>query len=72
LFDDLVEQAGRDPRDVERAVSLSLSEPWDEVRRNAERQREAGAGYVVCGWPDEGRPRLEEFVEHVLPELRRS
>jgi alkanesulfonate monooxygenase SsuD/methylene tetrahydromethanopterin reductase-like flavin-dependent oxidoreductase (luciferase family) len=72
LFHALFGQAGRDPRDVERAVSLSLSEPWDEVRRNAERLREAGAGYAVCGWPGEGRPRLEEFVEHVLPELRRS
>jgi hypothetical protein len=31
--------------------------------------REAGVGYLVVDWPSEGRARLDEFVERVLPEL---
>jgi hypothetical protein len=46
-----------------------LSEPWDEVRANAEAMRAAGAGYLVCGWPGEGAARVEEFVTRVLPDL---
>ncbi|KAA0233528.1 MAG: F420-dependent glucose-6-phosphate dehydrogenase [Acidimicrobiales bacterium] len=69
LLDDLAEQAGRDPRSILRAASLSLSEPWDHVRRTADEFRNAGFGYLVCGWPSEGRTRLDEFVETVMPEL---
>jgi alkanesulfonate monooxygenase SsuD/methylene tetrahydromethanopterin reductase-like flavin-dependent oxidoreductase (luciferase family) len=67
--DRLAEEAGRDPRTILRASSLSLSEPWDEVTRNAAALREAGIGYLVCGWPGEGRARVEEFATRVMPEL---
>ncbi|CAN5220135.1 LLM class F420-dependent oxidoreductase [soil metagenome] len=63
------EAAGRDPASILRATNLSLSEPWDEVRRVAEGHRRSGVGYLVCSWPTEGRGRMEEFVEQVLPEL---
>jgi alkanesulfonate monooxygenase SsuD/methylene tetrahydromethanopterin reductase-like flavin-dependent oxidoreductase (luciferase family) len=56
------EQAGRDPAAILRASSLSLSGDLDEVGRNLERWREAGFGYLVCGWPTEGQGRVEEFV----------
>ena len=69
LLDDLTVAAGRDPAAILRATSLSLSEPWDEVRANAEAYAAAGAGYLVCGWPGEGQARVAEFVEHVLPTL---
>lgn len=69
LLDGLAEQAGRDPATITRASSLSLSEPWDEVRANAERMRAAGVSYLVCGWPGEGAARVEEFATRVLPEL---
>jgi F420-dependent oxidoreductase-like protein len=69
LLDDLAARAGRDPRDIVRASSLSLSEPWDEVRRNADAMRDAGIGYLVCGWPGEGRERVEEFATAVMPAL---
>ena len=63
------EAAGRDPSSILRAANLSLSEPWDEVRRVAEAYRGAGVGYLVCSWPTEGQGRMEEFIEQVLPEL---
>jgi alkanesulfonate monooxygenase SsuD/methylene tetrahydromethanopterin reductase-like flavin-dependent oxidoreductase (luciferase family) len=72
LLDDLAIAEGRDPATIGRAASLSLSEPWDEVRRSAEAYRAAGVSYLVCGWPSEGRGRLEEFVRSVMPELRAS
>jgi alkanesulfonate monooxygenase SsuD/methylene tetrahydromethanopterin reductase-like flavin-dependent oxidoreductase (luciferase family) len=67
--DRLAEAAGRDPAAIARASSLSLSEPWDEVTRNAVALRDAGISYLVCGWPGEGRGRVEEFATRVMPEL---
>lgn len=66
------EEAGRDPSSITRATSLSLSEPWDEVRRRVDALREVGVSYLVCNWPAEGRSRLDEFVEALLPELSAS
>ena len=68
-IDQLAEAAGRDPATITRASSLSLSEPLDEVRRAAEGWRDAGFDYLVCGWPGEGRARVEEFAARVAPEL---
>jgi F420-dependent oxidoreductase-like protein len=68
-LDDLAAASGRDPSAILRASSLSLSEPWDEVRRSADAMRDAGVGYLVCGWPGEGESRVAEFVERVLPGL---
>ena len=69
VVDRHAEAAGRDPASIARANSLSLSEPWDQVRRRAEAYGRAGVAYLVCGWPSEGRGRLEEFVERLMPEL---
>ena len=68
-LDQLAEASDRDPSAITRASSLSLSEPWDDVRRNAAAMRDIGIGYLVCGWPGEGRERVAEFVERVLPEF---
>ncbi len=65
--DRLAEGFGRDPRSIMRASSLSLSEPWDIVRRNIGTAQEHGIGYLVCGWPGEGRRRVEQFAGEVLP-----
>jgi alkanesulfonate monooxygenase SsuD/methylene tetrahydromethanopterin reductase-like flavin-dependent oxidoreductase (luciferase family) len=67
--DDLATAAGRDPAAIGRAASLSLSEPWDEVRRNAEARRNLGIDYLVCSWPSEGRRRVEEFWTKVAPDV---
>jgi len=61
--------AGRDPASILRASSLSLSEPMDEVRRAVTAMQKAGVGYLVCGWPGEGRERVEEFATTVMPEF---
>jgi alkanesulfonate monooxygenase SsuD/methylene tetrahydromethanopterin reductase-like flavin-dependent oxidoreductase (luciferase family) len=68
-LDRLAEQEDRDPTAILRAGSLSISEPLDEVRRQAEQWRDAGFGYLVCGWPGEGRGRVEEFVTEVAQAL---
>ena len=63
------EAAGRDPEAIVRASSLSISEPWDEVRRAFDAHVASGVTYLVVDWPSEGRGRLEEFVERVMPTL---
>jgi len=69
LLDQLAEKAGRDPKAILRSASLSLSRPWDQVRRRAAQLRSAGFAYLIAEWPSEGKGRLEEFVEKVMPEL---
>ena len=70
-LDRLADHAGRDPRSIRRAASLSLSEPLAEVRANAERLLERGVDYLVCSWPGQGKARVEEFWTDVAPDLRR-
>jgi F420-dependent oxidoreductase-like protein len=69
IIDRAAEAAGRDPAEIGRSTGLSISEPWDQVRREAERLRDAGFTSLIASWPGEGQPRVAEFVEHVLPEL---
>ena len=69
LLDRFAAEAGRDPSEIARATSLSISEPWDEVRRQAERLRESGFSHLIASWPEEGYPRVEKFVDRVAPEL---
>ncbi len=69
LLDQLAEKAGRNPKAILRSASLSLSEPWDTVRRRAETLRKAGFGYLIAEWPSEGKGRLVEFIEKVMPEV---
>ncbi len=69
LLDQLAEKAGRDPKVILRSASLSLSRPWDQVRRRADQLRAAGFAYLIAEWPSEGKRRLDEFVENVMPEL---
>ena len=69
LLDRYAADAGRDPSEIGRSTSLSISEPWDHVRRHADQLRDIGFTSLIVSWPGEGYPRLEEFVERVLPEL---
>lgn len=69
LIDRVASDAGRDPQAITRSTSLSLSEPWDEVRRRADEVRQAGFSYLIASWPSEGWPRIEEFASDVLPRL---
>lgn len=72
LLDELAAAEGHDPASILRAASLDLSQPLDDVRREAEELRAAGFGYLLCGWPTEGEARIDEFVATVMPELRAS
>ena len=65
-LDQLADAAGRDPAAIRRASSLSLSESDAVVRANIEAMAEAGFSYLVCGWPTEGRGRVETFVARVM------
>jgi alkanesulfonate monooxygenase SsuD/methylene tetrahydromethanopterin reductase-like flavin-dependent oxidoreductase (luciferase family) len=63
------EKAGRDPDTIVRSTSLSISEPWAEVRQSFDQYQKNGVSYVIVEWPTEGRGRLEEFIEKVMPDL---
>ena len=67
-LDTLAAEAGRDPASIMRAGSLSLDD-LETARRHAAKWRDAGFGYLVCGWPDAGDAQVEAFVRDVLPEF---
>jgi F420-dependent oxidoreductase-like protein len=67
-IDELATEAGRDPGDNLRAGSLSLDD-LDTAKRHAEKWRDAGFGYLVCGWPGAGAEQVERFANEVLPDL---
>jgi len=60
------EAAGRDPATILRATSLSLEDDLDTIRRNVDDWRDAGFGYLVCGWPAGGREQIETFASEFL------
>lgn len=68
IVDAAAEDAGRDPAEITRATSLSLSEPWDEIRRTIEGLAGERVEYLTVSWPSEGKARLDEFVENVMPD----
>ena len=69
VLDDHARRAGRDPGEIGRATDLSLSEPWSTVRATGLALRDAGFTYLVASWPEQGRSRVDQFAERVLPEL---
>jgi alkanesulfonate monooxygenase SsuD/methylene tetrahydromethanopterin reductase-like flavin-dependent oxidoreductase (luciferase family) len=66
--DELASQAGRDPSSITRASSLSLDD-LESARKHAGKWRDAGCGYLVCGWPEAGRAQVERFAREVMPDL---
>ncbi len=67
-LDDLATSAGRDPSAILRAASLSLDD-LDTAKKHAAKWRDAGYGYLVCGWPGAGREQVERFAREAMPEL---
>ena len=67
-LDRLATEAGRDPSSIMRAGSLSLDD-LETARRHATKWRDAGYGYLVCGWPDAGASQVEGFVRDVMGEF---
>ena len=70
-LDELVGEAGRDPADVKRTASLSLSESWPEVRAAIGEASDLGFAYLICSWPGQGSERVIEFAETILPDYAR-
>jgi F420-dependent oxidoreductase-like protein len=66
--DELAAEAGRDPSDIVRASSLSLDD-LDTARKHASKWRDAGCGYLVCGWPGAGAAQVEAFARDVMPDF---
>ena len=67
-IDQLATEAGRDPKAIQRAASLSLDD-LDTARKHAGKWRDAGYGYLVCGWPGAGRAQVEAFARDVMPDF---
>jgi alkanesulfonate monooxygenase SsuD/methylene tetrahydromethanopterin reductase-like flavin-dependent oxidoreductase (luciferase family) len=67
-LDQLAIDAGRQPSDILRAGSLSVDD-LDTARKHARKWRDAGYGYLVCGWPEAGRAQIEDFVREVVPDV---
>ncbi len=67
-LDELAVEAGRDPSDIVRAGSLSLDD-LATARKHAAKWRDAGYGYLVCGWPGDGASQVEAFAREVMPEF---
>jgi alkanesulfonate monooxygenase SsuD/methylene tetrahydromethanopterin reductase-like flavin-dependent oxidoreductase (luciferase family) len=63
---DMAVAANRDPSEILRASSLSLEDDLDDVARTIDAWDAAGFGYLVCGWPSQGRSRVEEFATRFL------
>jgi len=64
-LDDLATDAGRDPTAIMRAGSLSLDD-LETSKKHAQKWRDAGYGYLVCGWPGAGESQVEAFAKHVM------
>jgi F420-dependent oxidoreductase-like protein len=67
-IDQLATEAGRKPSDILRAGSLGLDD-LDTARKHAGKWRDAGYGYLVCGWPSAGDDQVRRFAEEVIPDL---
>jgi alkanesulfonate monooxygenase SsuD/methylene tetrahydromethanopterin reductase-like flavin-dependent oxidoreductase (luciferase family) len=67
-IDQLAVEAGRDPSDILRAGSVSLDDV-DTARKHATKWRDAGYGYLVCGWPGAGDAQVERFAREVMPDF---
>jgi F420-dependent oxidoreductase-like protein len=59
------EEAGRDPSDIVKATTLSISEPVDEIKDRAAESAGAGFSYLIASWPEQGDDKVREFVAEV-------
>ncbi len=66
--DELARAAGRDPKAIVRATSLSLDD-LDTARKHAGKWRDIDYGYLVCGWPGAGDEQVARFAREVMPDF---
>ncbi len=61
--------SGGIPAEILRASSLSIAEPWDDVRAAYGWMAAEGIGYLMVEWPVQGEARVREFFESIRPTL---
>ena len=61
-LDTLCDEVGRDPSTLLRSASISLEGDLDDIRRQIDAWQAAGFGYLIAGWPPEGRAKVEAFA----------
>lgn len=66
--DELAAAAGRDPKSIQRASSLSLDD-LEAAPKFIQKWIDAGYDYLVCGWPGEGAALVEKFAREIMPEF---
>ena len=67
-LDELVGAAASErSKAITRAGSMSLDD-LETARKHASKWRDAGYGYLVCGWPGAGASQVEAFAAAVLRE----
>ena len=67
-LDELAAAAGRDPKSILRATSVSLDD-LETTRKHVGKWVDAGYGYLVCGWPEAGEKQVEAFAREVMPDF---
>jgi F420-dependent oxidoreductase-like protein len=67
-IDELAAEAGREPKAIGRASSLSLDD-LETTRKHAGKWVDADYDYLVCGWPDAGDKQIEEFARTVMTDF---
>jgi F420-dependent oxidoreductase-like protein len=68
-LDRLCEASGRDPATLMKSSSVSLSGSLDDALRKTEALRDLGVRYLICGWPGQGRQRVEAYAPRLLAEF---
>jgi alkanesulfonate monooxygenase SsuD/methylene tetrahydromethanopterin reductase-like flavin-dependent oxidoreductase (luciferase family) len=68
-IDELAAEAGRDPKDIQRASSLSLDD-LETARKHAGKWQDIGYDHLVCGWPEAGDAQVEAFAREVMPDFQ--
>lgn len=66
VLDRSASQAGRDPAEISRSTSLSISEPLDEIEERVEELADLGFDYLTVSWPGEGDRKLHSFIDSVM------
>ena len=52
-----------------KSSSVSLSGSLDDALRKTEALRDLGVRYLICGWPGQGRQRVEAYAPRLLAEF---
>lgn len=72
-FDDICRKIGRDPAEIEKAISLrsaQLSGPTDDLRRQIQALSDIGIRHFTISLAPDDRKHLSRFAKEVMPAFR--